>query len=68
MTAAGLLAGCASPPPAQGSYSLDYGVASYDALKTATEKCRSEGGEIVLRSGYDNRQLANYRCKIGKGT
>ena len=48
-----------------GSYELDHGVASYDNLKAATEKCHADGGQIVLKSGYDNRELSNYDCKIG---
>ena len=66
IAASGLLAACAAATAGEASYSLDYGVASYDALKAATDKCRSEGGEIVLKGGYDGRQLANYQCKIGK--
>ena len=48
-----------------GSYGLDHGPASYDALKAATDKCHADGGQIVLKSGYDNRELSNYECKLG---
>jgi len=47
------------------SYTLDHGAVTYDNLKTATDKCHAEGGEIVLRNGYDSRELSNYECKIG---
>jgi hypothetical protein len=47
------------------SYTLDHGTVNYDNLKTATDKCHADGGEIVLRNGYDNRELSNYECRIG---
>jgi hypothetical protein len=59
-----VLSACAAAG-AQGSYGLDRGPASYDALKAATEKCAADGGKIVLRDGYDQRELSNYSCKIG---
>jgi predicted kinase len=58
-----LLCGCVGG--AAGSYELDHGVASYDNLKAATDKCHADGGQIVLKSGYDNRELSNYECKLG---
>jgi hypothetical protein len=60
-----LLAACVSPVEG-GSYAFAPGVANYDSLKAATEKCHADGGEVVLRSGYDKRELSNYQCKIGK--
>jgi hypothetical protein len=48
-----------------GSYELDHGPADYDALKAATDKCHADGGQIVLKNGYDNRELSNYECKLG---
>ncbi len=69
MAVAGMLCACASGnadgDQAKASYTLDHGVATYDALKAATEKCKAEGGVITLRSGYDNRELSNYDCRIG---
>jgi hypothetical protein len=58
----GLLGACAS---GAASYELDRGVAGYDTLKAATDKCHAEGGVIVLKNGYDNQELSNYSCKIG---
>ena len=60
-----LVAGCASGPVNGGSYGLAPGVASYDALKAATDKCHSDGGELTLKAGYDQRELSSYECKIG---
>ena len=58
----GLLGACAGDAA---SYDLDRGVANYDALKAATDKCHADGGVIVLKNGYDNQELSNYTCKIG---
>ena len=58
----GLLGACAA---GSASYDLDRGVANYDTLKAATEKCHADGGQIVLKNGYDNQELSNYSCKIG---
>jgi len=58
-----LLGACASA--AGGSYELGPGVATYDALATATEKCRADRGEVVLKGGYDKRDLGSYECKLG---
>jgi predicted kinase len=60
-----LLAACASGS-AGGSYGLGPGVATYDALAAATEKCRADGGEVMLKSGYDKRDLSSYECKLGR--
>jgi len=62
-----LLYACASTPAVQGSYTLDRGPVSYDVLKAATDKCKAEGGVIQLKSGYDERELSNYQCRIGGG-
>jgi hypothetical protein len=48
------------------SYGLDHGVASYDALKTAGETCRGQGGEIRLRKGFEGRDLSDYQCVLGQ--
>jgi hypothetical protein len=57
-----MLAGCAGGAD---SYELDHGPADLDALKAATDKCHADGGEIVLKNGYDSRELSNYVCKVG---
>jgi hypothetical protein len=48
------------------SYGLDRGVASYDALKSATSACEAKGGAIRLRKGYDGQDLSDYDCAVGK--
>jgi hypothetical protein len=58
-----LMGACASA--AGDSYDLGPGVATYDALAAATEKCRADGGQIVLKGGYDKRDLGSYACKLG---
>jgi predicted kinase len=58
-----LLSACLSA--AGGSYGLGPGVATYDALAAATEKCRVDGGQVVLKGGYDKRDLGSYECKLG---
>jgi hypothetical protein len=57
------LVGCGT---LRGDYDLPPGDANYDALKAATEACKAKGGEVRLKGGYDNRELSNYQCKIGK--
>ncbi|MDQ2860689.1 MAG: hypothetical protein M3T55_08190 [Pseudomonadota bacterium] len=57
------LCACAA---SQGSYGLGQGDANYDAIKSATQACQAQGGQIHLKNGYDGRELANYECKIGK--
>ena len=59
------LGGCAA---GQGSYGLESGDASYDALKAASEKCKAQGGEVRLKNGGDSRDLGDYECKVGKGS
>jgi hypothetical protein len=58
------LCGCASAPA--GSDALGHGDANYDALKAATQACQAQGGQLQLKSGYDDRDLASYECKSGK--
>ncbi|HEY7901440.1 MAG TPA: hypothetical protein VIC25_09665 [Caulobacteraceae bacterium] len=48
-----------------GSYDLGPGVANYDALKAATDKCHAEGGRLEIKSGYDQHELSSYVCRIG---
>jgi hypothetical protein len=47
------------------SYGLGPGVATYDSLAAATQKCHADGGEVELKSGYDKRDLASYECRLG---
>jgi predicted kinase len=61
---AALLAACTTGGLG-GSYGLGPGVATYDALASATEKCRADGGVVVLKSGYDKRDLGSYQCQVG---
>ena len=61
---AAALCACASAPA--GSDALGHGDANYDALKTATQACQAQGGQLKLKSGYDSRDLASYECKSGK--
>jgi hypothetical protein len=56
---------CACAAASGSSYALGPGVASYDALAAATEKCRADGGQVVLRGDYDKRDLSSYECKLG---
>ena len=58
------LCACGSAPA--DSYGLGQGDANYDAIKTATQACEAQGGQIRLKSGYDGRDLSSYECKIGK--
>ncbi|HEY1448749.1 MAG TPA: hypothetical protein VGF33_09445 [Caulobacteraceae bacterium] len=62
-----LLAACTTGGAGEAgvSYGLGPGVATYDALAAATEKCRADGGEVTLKSGYDKRDLSGYVCKLG---
>ena len=60
------LALCACGSTSQGSYGLGPGDANYDAIKSATQTCQAQGGQIRLKNGYDGRELASYQCKIGK--
>ncbi len=60
-----LALGLAACGALKGNYDLPPGDANYDALKAATEECKAKGGEVSLKSGYDERELSNYQCKIG---
>ncbi len=62
--AAVILTGCGSLQ--NGSYELGQGVASYDALKAATDTCKAGGGALRPRATSDGRNLADYDCVIGK--
>lgn len=48
-------AGCAGGPSG--------GVASYDALKAARERCVANGGELVLRDQGNPQVISQYTCK-----
>jgi hypothetical protein len=39
------------------------GDANYDAIKTAADACKAQGGELQLKSGYDGRAVSDYACK-----
>ena len=41
----------------------DGGVASYDALKTAHDKCATQGGKLVLKDQGNARDIQAYACK-----
>ncbi|MGA2952634.1 MAG: hypothetical protein ABSD80_10410 [Caulobacteraceae bacterium] len=57
------LAACAS---AGGSdYSVGPGVANYDNLKAATDKCAADGGTLTLKDGYEKSDLSSWVCKMG---
>ena len=51
--AAAVLAGCTG---------VGQGAASYDALARASKDCQDRGGQLQLRSGYDDQQLSSYDC------
>ena len=59
-----LLGACGSV--SQSVDDLGSGVASYDALKSATATCQAQGGDVRLKSGFDGRDLAGYQCVTGK--
>ena len=39
------------------------GVANYDGLKQAQEKCAAQGGKLMLKDGGDSQYLEDYSCK-----
>jgi len=39
------------------------GDANYDAMKSASDACKAQGGELELKSGYDGRSVSDYACK-----
>jgi len=54
---ASALAACVSASP-------EGGIASYDALKAAQEKCVARGGTLKLQKGGDSQLLEDYSCKV----
>ncbi|MDB5437852.1 MAG: hypothetical protein JWM33_279 [Caulobacteraceae bacterium] len=46
------------------SYSLSPGVATYDAIRDASQTCTSQNGALELRANGDSQSLDNYVCKI----
>jgi len=50
------LAGCAST-------AREGGIANYDGLKQAQEKCAAEGGKLTLKDGGNSEWLQDYSCK-----
>jgi hypothetical protein len=59
-----LLVACASSQGA--SYTVGPGVANYDNLKAATDKCAADGGALTLKDGYDKSDLSSWVCKMGR--
>jgi hypothetical protein len=51
------LAACADMP------SNDGGVATYDALRQATDACKAKGGTLTLKTGGDSQYIQDYACK-----
>jgi hypothetical protein len=39
------------------------GIANYDGLKQAQEKCAAEGGKLTLKDGGNPHWLEDYSCK-----
>jgi hypothetical protein len=39
------------------------GIANYDALKQAQEKCAAQGGKLMLKPGGNSQWLEDYSCK-----
>ena len=50
------LAGCASSE-------REGGIANYDGLKQAQEKCAAQGGKLMLKDGGNSQWLEDYSCK-----
>ena len=50
------LAGCASSE-------REGGIANYDGLKQAQEKCAAQGGKLTLKDGGNSEWLQDYSCK-----
>ena len=42
------------------------GIANYDALREASQRCQAEGGHLVLKPGGDNENIQDYACEKGK--
>ena len=39
------------------------GIANYDGLKQAQEKCAAQGGKLTLKDGGNSEWLQDYSCK-----
>ena len=39
------------------------GVATYDALRQATQACEAKGGKLVLGKDSDSQDIGNYTCE-----
>ena len=39
------------------------GIANYDGLKQAQEKCAAQGGKLTLKDGGNSQWLEDYSCK-----
>ena len=39
------------------------GIANYDGLKQAQDKCAAEGGKLALKDGGNPHWLEDYSCK-----
>ena len=39
------------------------GIANYDGLKQAQEKCAAQGGKLMLKDGGNSEWLQDYSCK-----
>ena len=39
------------------------GIANYDGLKQAQEKCAAQGGKLTLKEGGNSEWLQDYSCK-----
>ena len=50
------LAACASS-------AREGGIANYDGLKQAQEKCAAQGGKLMLKDGGNSEWLQDYSCK-----
>jgi hypothetical protein len=50
------LTACASP-------AREGGIANYDGLKQAQEKCAAQGGKLALKDGGNSEWLQDYTCK-----
>ncbi|THD80714.1 MAG: hypothetical protein E7812_06535 [Phenylobacterium sp.] len=50
------LCACAEAGPAGG-------VATYDALRQASQACEAKGGKLVLTKDSDSQDIGNYACE-----
>ncbi len=58
LAATALLSACATA-----GATPDGDVASYDSLRQMRERCTSEGKELTLRDGGNDRRLSGYECR-----